>query len=875
MFEENENENNLNYQEHGDEEENNEEQEANQKNNNDSNLTEEEAVMSNEEGNLAKKGQNNMIIDNENIENIESKKHEKLPNEPNNVEKNNQNTKIIKKNQMNYQIRANKKKYQNYSKTEEERKQKNSGEEKNTTDELFKKAIGKTTNKVFPSIELDNEGNTISTKITEVLYDKFVGKNIQKSKHLDIYSKIKDEEIRQGRELTRTKNDANKINNMIVRQEDYEKLKSDKMKGRQRVIKNKLHEECAFIPNGKKNISSRNPNEFFNDQQKFIEKKEEIIQKMTKDIIDKETKNANTPIVSKNSEKLVNAKNRKESLSNFCKRLAEEKLKSKRNVLIIPKDDKKKLTKKELEDLTEKLHKEGEVFKNNKMKMEQEQIDKMKKLEKNDFLLEKSKKVLFGKFISNYEKVLLDLFNKKDNFQVNYDEYKDILSKLGFIKTNASINENLIMDSFNNYLKPIEEKIDTNAFLTFGLAILGIYKGNDEKVEEHSSKVTIKKEEEKIEENQNKNKKMKINKNINANILNKKYQNKTSSEFIKSYLPNLDLEKYGFSGKECKIIKAKFLPFVSGISESWAKDLFKKKQERLDKIEETNKKNNLEESKKLENKLKKEEEIINSFRRKIFTNELSDNIEKNNISSTKSFKVEDMYEILQKKKQRELENLKARQEEDFLQECTFQPNSKTKPVDKKEAFRNIEKLYFEGKESYIKKMQQEEKDLDLNSENEKNCTFKPVIKDYKGNYFENNPLKEDKLLNTEIKKMEKIREEKGYANKIIKKQMAFGIEPKSNKEDIYKRVISNRAEKIVGNVQNELEGYNNFDDQGSHNLLKIEVNLENNKNDLLVIHPDDDYIKVVDAFCNKHRLSEEKRIRLIRVIKDNMRKKEN
>ena len=97
-------------------------------------------------------------------------------------------------------------------------------------------------NKGFSSIELDNEGNTLSTKVTEVLYDKFVGQNIQKSKHLDIYSKIKDEEIRQGREATRTKDDAKKINDMIVRQEDYEKLKSDKKKDRQREIKNKINE---------------------------------------------------------------------------------------------------------------------------------------------------------------------------------------------------------------------------------------------------------------------------------------------------------------------------------------------------------------------------------------------------------------------------------------------------------------------------------------------------------------------------------------------------------------------------------------------------------------------------------------------------------
>ena len=77
---------------------------------------------------------------------------------------------------------------------------------------------------------MDNEGNTLSTKIIKVLCDKYVGQNVQNLKHLDIYSKIKDEEIRQGRKATRTKDDVRKINNMIVRQEDYEKLKSDKKK---------------------------------------------------------------------------------------------------------------------------------------------------------------------------------------------------------------------------------------------------------------------------------------------------------------------------------------------------------------------------------------------------------------------------------------------------------------------------------------------------------------------------------------------------------------------------------------------------------------------------------------------------------------------
>ena len=232
-----------------------------------------------------------------------------------------------------------------------------------------------------------------------------------------------------------------------------------------------------------------------------------------------------------------------------------------------------------------------------------------------------------------------------------------------------------------------------------------------------------------------------------------------------------------------------------------------------------------------------------------------------------------MYEILQKKKQKELDTLKAKQEEDLNKECTFQPNSKTKPVNKKEVAKNIEKLYIEGKNSYIKKL-----NFDKNralTEEEKNYTFKPAIKDYNGDYFEINPLKEDIFFNTEIKKMEKLREEQGYSNKEIKKQMAFAIEPKTNKDNINKRVAANRAEKIVNNVQNEFKDYSSFDDKGNQIVIKLEVNLENNKNELLIVQPEDDYIKVVDNFCLKNKLNDDKKTRLIRVIRNKMKKNEN
>ena len=776
----------------------------------------------------------------------------------------------------------------------EEKKEKNKNDE--DTDELFKKAIENAT-RIYPPIEHDND---LSGKVTEVLYDKYVGKNLQKSKHLDIYSKFKDESIRQEREWNRTKDDAKKISNMIERQEKYEELKHDKKIGRQRELKKKIKEVCVFIPNGKKNIQEniRTPTDFYLDQKKFVLKKEEFINKMAQDRKDGEEKIKNAPKVSKNSEKIANNKNPNETLEQFCKRLAEEKLKNKKETIDnkISTKEIKKLTKKDIINLTEKLHKEGETFKTNREKKEKELVNKLKdNRNKKNFVLEKSTKVIFDKFVSVYDKIVNELFDKDNqnnneekhkNYEIDIKEYKMLLNNLGFLKSDITDNEKndkLVENSFNNYLTPIEGKINTDKFLIFCLAALGIYKGKDEKIMEHFSKITNKiKPEEENQEKENEEKDIKTEENKSSNLINtnqKKKQIRTSTEFINLYIPYIDLDKYNFTEKECNAIKSEFFVFILSISETWSKDLLKKKQERLDKLEETNKKNNLENLKKLENKLKREEEIITSFRRKIFNEESipipTESEDKYNVNTFKrSFKVKDMYEILEKRKQRELDTLKAKQEEDINKECTFHPNTKNKkPLNKKEVQKNIEKLYLDGKNSYMKKRQNEQ-DLAENN-NSLECTFKPVIKDYNGDYFENNPLKEDFLVNTEIKKMEKLREEQGYINKEIKKQMAFGIEPKTNKDNINKRVAQKRGEKVVNNVKNEFKDFGNFDGKGNQVVIKLEVNLENNKTEFLIIQPEDDYLKVVDNFCAKFDLNNDKKNRLIRAIKEKMRKNEN
>ena len=202
---------------------------------------------------------------------------------------------------------------------------------------------------------------------------------------------------------------------------------------------------------------------------------------------------------------------------------------------------------------------------------------------------------------------------------------------------------------------------------------------------EHFSKIIQKvKTEEENQEKENEERVINTEENKNNNLINinqKKKQIRTSTEFINLYMPYIDLNKYNFTEKECNAIKSEFFVFVLGISETWSKDFVKKKQERLDKLEETNKKNNLENLKKLENKLKREEEIISSFRRKIFNEESipmpKEPEKKYNVDTfKKSFKVEDMYAILEKRKQRELDTLKAKKEEDINKECTFHPNTK-------------------------------------------------------------------------------------------------------------------------------------------------------------------------------------------------------
>jgi len=778
----------------------------------------------------------NIQKENRNYLNIkEEKNDERLiknnikKNRKNNYNNNNKNIEINKKPRKN--------KFQTYysPKFDFARRKHKKNEEKNNADELFLKAMEKNKIKNESNKEYDQEGNTLSTKVTDILYDKYIGQNGRKLKTIDVISKMKDEEIRVNREALRTKDDAKKITEMINRQEDFEKQKINKLKEKEKEINDRVSQECVFMPNGIIN-STRTPADFYNSQLQFIEKKEDKINQIYQNILDKENKNMNLILTSKISDKIVSVKNPNESKEEFCKRLHYEKLKKGKESLEKPKEE-KKLTKEQIKNLSDKLYKEGQTFRDNKNKKQKEKILKDMNSNKEEFISEKTNKVLLDKFISYYEKILLETFSRNDNFQICLDEYKLILNNMGCINPNSQIDEELVKESFYKYLKPVEEKIDTHAFLVFGLTALGIYKGNDEvRKQKVNSSINANNyiNNRTIEPQKNNNK---LNNSRKTNNTLQKL--KTSGEIIKTSLPNLDLNKYGYNNKTTKIIKQKFLPFIKGLNGSWIGDITKKKQERREKLEETKKKN---EYKKINKNIK--------------------------LNKSENNKLEVTYKIIQQKKENDLRTLRAKKEAEELALCTFQPNVNksnniNKNINKKQIEKNIEKLYQEGKAAYIQKKNIIGHDPEDNDENKINCTFKPVINQYNNEMFSRNPLKED------LQRFEKIREQKLSHNfKEYEKPMNFSIESKISKEDIVDRIIPTK------NYNRE-----KYDDEREDipPLLKVEVNLdEKNNTDKIVIYPGDNIREKTIQFCLKHKLNEEKKNTLLNIILEKMKEnKEN
>ena len=147
------------------------------------------------------------------------------------------------------------------------------------------------------------------------------------------------------------------------------------------------------MPNGI-NTSSRTPNDFYVSQIEFLAKKEDYINGLHKSLLDEEDKNKKVILTSKASEKLASSKNPNESKEQLYERLHFEKLKNVKEVIEKPKEE-KKLSKREVNNLFDKLYKERIVLKENKDKREKEKV--LKETNQGDYMSDSSNKVLLSK----------------------------------------------------------------------------------------------------------------------------------------------------------------------------------------------------------------------------------------------------------------------------------------------------------------------------------------------------------------------------------------------------------------------------------------------------------------------------------------------
>ena len=227
-----------------------------------------------------------------------------------------------------------------------------------------------------------------------------------------------------------------------------------------------------------------------------------------------------------------------------------------------------------------------------------------------------------------------------------------------------------------------------------------------------------------------------------------------------------------------------------------------------------------------------------------------------------------------------LEKLRKEKEEEEMKNCTFQPNALTRPVNKKEVKEKVEKLYTDGKITYMKKLKQKENN---SKENEEKFTFMPEIHPLNQEIFELNPLENDQKYLDEMIRLEKIRNTK-IANLNNNNEnlipMRFDMEYKSNRD-----TFNNFNKKKKNNFynrdfySNNNEEANSFDSDvknGVSPLLKVEVNIDDTNNIVkLVIYPGDDPMKIVEEFCEKYNLGEDKKNKLQGIIQEKLSENDN
>jgi len=254
----------------------------------------------------------------------------------------------------------------------------------------------------------------------------------------------------------------------------------------------------------------------------------------------------------------------------------------------------------------------------------------------------------------------------------------------------------------------------------------------------------------------------------------------------------------------------------------------------------------------------------------------------------RKLKLDEAYNILRKKKENEIAKIKIQQQEDEMKHCTFHPNSDKKKSTEINIKETVQKLYIDGVTKQKAKMNEEKKEEALSEE----CCFNPKVNKFNSHVFDVNPLLHDELIKKEVerferarveRKLQEIQKKKGINNLkqyknldlLLKEEdlplWHFGIERKNHRESIE---LSNRKEKnysVNTQTRSSFKQTNKTKQNAKNVLLNIEVNIDDsNRIEKLEICQNDDPMSVVDAFCTKFNLTEDKKLRLKKIIEEKL-----
>ena len=563
-----------------------------------------------------------------------------------------------------------------------------------------------------------------------------------------------------------------------------------------------------------------------------------------------------------------NSRNEDNNCNNNNKNESKTLKKIKSGPLLTKKE--KRLTKKEVEEMTNKLHYDGELLKIKKKNSNEESISNSHYNNSSEILTHSSIIILIKKLLFEYcTSIMKNAYSDyMKNPKINYEQYIDVLKDLYYLEKDALPEDYLEEDSMYKELwnKLIQfstapvNSIESNVLLLYILELNGFF-SNDKilkelenelywiKLEEYDDLIANAKY---IEENWDDLKKIKID-IIKRLKLEGKYSPihcealYTDNSVISGNIINSNLNVSSILNNDNTSTNHYLTTLKGNTNYHFIHGYNSSKKSNENSI--------LRFSKNFSDKNEENKHCSFSI----------SNLSNKNIKNRVPLK--DSYKDLVEKKKSQIENMKKDKEEKLKEICTFKPqiNTVNKKIFSKEIKIELPKYKFnKSLNLYNNSITQENYNNSGNNiinqnknaiivdnqiknnntsgiNNDKKATNKKALKRNKSSLqkmFKDNPLKEDKSLNEKIEKM-KMTKFKEMENYNLPPPMRFDIEYPSKFESI--GININREENMK---------------QRTHNVIFYNIKVNEKIKTLKYIEGDDLKLTVIN-FVNKNKLPEE------------------